>query len=275
MKLIIAFVTAESAVIEAVSARKLSLLPADLRANGYAALGVDDVVITAFDTKISKKVDAFLEWLNWEDASGVVIISDESMPELFQLLGDHFSVHRFEVPAYGKNVANLLTSVLTKCLRAFRFFAVRFSDKKYQQIFRLPLRNFDAPEIVTMREICRDMAHRNYGREMDAILKEMRKRQKPKKASDYPDVYLVDDKDKHFKLGPERHAQAETGMPPHNQLCVVSNNMRFGHKFDGTIHYNVSRDKMRSMKGDYVDCHGGVREHGNDSHVNMFTNDFF
>lgn len=275
MTLIVVFVTADSAVIEAVSARKLSLLPADLRANDYAALGVADVVVSVFDTKISKKVDDLLEWLNWEDASGVVIISDESMPGLFQVLGDHFSVHRFEAPAYGKNVANLLTSVLTKCLRAFKFFATRFTDKKYQQIFRLPLRNFNAPEIATMREICRDMTHRNYGREIDTLLREMRKRQKPKKASEYPEVYLVDDEDKHFKLGPERHSQAETGIPPHQVLCVVSNSMRFGHRFDGTIHYNVSRDKDASMKGNYNDCHGLVREHRKNSHVNMFTNDFF
>ena len=275
MTLIVVFVTAESAVVEAVSAKKLSLLPADLRADGYAALGVNDVVVAAFDTKISKKVDDLLEWLNWEDASGVVIISDESMPGLVQKLGDHFSVHRFQPPAYGKSIDNVITSVLTKCLRAFRYFAARFTDKKYQQIFRLPLRNFDAPEINRMREICRDMTHRNYGREIDAFLRDMRKRQKPKKASDYPEVYLVDDEDKHFKLGPERHAQAETGMPPHDVLCVVSNNMRFGQRFDGTTHYNVSRDKSAPMKEKYTDCHGGVREHGKDSHVNMFTNDFF
>lgn len=275
MTLIAVFVTAESAVIETVSAKKLSLLPAELRADGYAALGVSDVVVTAFDTKISKKVDDLLEWLKWEDASGIVIISDETMPELVQTLGDHFSVHRFAPPGHGKNTANLLTSVLTRCLRAFRYLTTRFTDKKYQQIFRLPLRNFDAPEINRMREICRDMAHRNYGREIDAFLREMRKRQKPKKASDYPEVYFVDDQDKHFKLGPERHAQAETGMPPHHVLCVISNNMRFGHRFDGASHYNVSRDKNTSMKGNYTDCHGQVREHGKDSHINMFTNDFF
>ncbi|WP_157020548.1 hypothetical protein [Paracoccus sp. 228] len=273
--LIVVFVTAEAAVIEAITAKKISLVPPDLRAGGYAALGVDEVVLTAFDTKISNNINDFLNWLNWENASGIVVITDDSMPRLVELLGDHFSVHRFDAPLYGKNIDNFLTSVLTRCLRAFRFFATRFTDKKYQQIFRLPLSNFNAHEIITMREICRDMTRRNYGREIDALLREMRKRQKPKKASDYPDIYLVDDEDKHFKIGPERHAQADTSMPPHNVLCIVSNNMRFGHKFDGATHYNVSRNKDASMRGNYTDCHGNVREHRKDSHINMFTNDFF
>ncbi|MBC9247496.1 hypothetical protein H4P12_12425 [Paracoccus sp. 11-3] len=273
--LVVVFVTAESAVLEAVASKKTSLVPADLRANGFSALGVHNLVLTAFDTNKSKSINDFVDWLRWEDASGVIVISDESMPSLAENLGDHFSVHLFEAPSNSKNVDNVITSVLAKCLRAFRFFAKRFTDKKYQQIFRLPLRNFDAPEIVEMRKICRDMTQRNYGREIDALLKDMRKRQKPKKASAYPEVYLVDDKDKHFKLGPERHAQAETSMPPHNAICVVSNNMRFGHRFDGSTHYNVSRDKNVSMKGIYEDCHGILREHGKNSHLNMFTSDFF
>jgi len=126
-----------------------------------------------------------------------------------------------------------------------------------------------------MRALCRDMASRNFGREIDAFLRDMRQRQKPKKASDYPDVYYVDDDGKHFQLGPEHHAQAETAIPPHQTLCVIANRMRFGRKFDGTTHYNVSRDKNASMKGDYPDCHGVSRLHGKDSHINMFTNDYF
>jgi hypothetical protein len=197
------------------------------------------------------------------------------MPGLIGNLGDQFNVHRFNPPNSGKQVANQLTATLTRSLRAFRYLMKRFDDGKYQHIFRLPLRNFDAPEIARMRALCRNMMHRNYGRELDALLQEMRERQMPKKASTYPDVFLVDDDGKHFQLGPERHAQAETAMPPHDVFCVISNSFRFGRRFDGATHYNVSRDRDGSMSGKYADCHGSVRSHKKRSHINMFTNDYF
>lgn len=275
MTLIVAFVTADAAVIETATEKKTALLPSELRVGGFSAFGGLEVVVTAFDTKISKKQNDLLEWLNWEAASGVILLTDDTMPGLVGTLGDQFNVHRFEPPSYGKKVANQLTATLTKCLRAFRYLTTRFDDGKYQQIFRLPLRNFDAPEIARMRDLCRDMMHRNYGREIDTLLKDMRERQKPKRASDYPDIYLVDDGGKHFQLGPERHAQAETAIPPHEPLCVISNRLRFGRRFDGRTHYNVSREKKASMKGTYPDCHDTNRENEKPSHINMFTNDYY
>jgi len=275
MTLVVAFVTADASVIETVAAKKTALLPNELRVNGFAALGGGDVTLSAFDTRVGSSVQQLLSWLGWEKATGVVVLTDGSMPGLVDILGDHFSVHHFDPPQYGKKVDNQLAAILSRCLRAFSYFSNRFTDGKYQQIFRLPLRNFHAPEIAVMRDLCRDMMHRNYGREIDGVLRNMRLRQKPKKASDYADVYLVDDNGNHFQLGPEHHAQAETAIPPHDQLCILSNNLRFGRRFDGTTHYNVSRDNGGSMVGVYVDCHGKIRSHRKRTHLNMFTNDYF
>ena len=103
----------------------------------------------------------------------------------------------------------------------------------------------------------------------------MRKRQLPKRASEYEDLFYIDDGGKHFQFGPEHHAQADTAMPPHEVLCIIANRLRFGQWFDGTTHYNVSRAKKASMKGNYLDCHGSSKLHKKRSHINMFTNDFF
>jgi hypothetical protein len=275
MTLIVAFVTADPAVLETVAEKQTALLPAELRAKGFAALGGQEIIVTPFDSRISQKSEHLLAKLDWENADGVMVLTDGTMPGIVEDLGDQFSVHRFVPPAYGSKVANQLTSMLVKCLRAYRFLATRFDDRKYQQIFRLPLRNFDAPEIGRMRAACRDMVNRvNYAREIDAILADMRRRQKPKKASAYADTYLIDEDEKHFQLGFEHHSQAETGTPPHDALCILSNRLRFGRVFDGTTHYNVSREKA-AMDGEYFDCHGTKRGGGKGSHLNMFTNDYF
>ncbi|WEQ54207.1 hypothetical protein LV564_00020 (plasmid) [Komagataeibacter nataicola] len=275
MSLIIAFVTGATAVLETITHKRAALLPNEIRANGFAALDGIEPVVTAFDTNRSKNLNDLLQWLDWRNASGVILLADDSLPDLVAYLGDQFNVHRFTPPAYGTRMDNQLTSTLSKCLKAYKYLASRFADAKYQQIFRLPLRNFDAPDIARMRELCRDMTQRNYGNEIDALLRDMRKRQAPKRASDYQDIYYVDDSGKHFQFGHEHHALADTAMPPHNALCIIGNCLRFGQRFDGTTHYNVSRDKGASMKGTYLDCHGSCRLHQKHSHINMFTNNFF
>lgn len=275
MPLIIAFVTGATAVLETITHKKAALLPNEIRADGFAALGGMEPVITAFDTNHSKNLNDFLQWLDWKNASGVMLLTDDSLPDLVKVLGDQFNVHRFTPPAYGTRMANQLASTLSKCLKAYKYLAGRFADAKYQQIFRLPLRNFDAPDIARMRELCRDMTQRNYGKEIDALLCDMRRRQAPKRASGYQDIYYIDDSGKHFQLGHEHHALADTAMPPHNVLCIIGNCLRFGQWFDGRTHYNVSKDKKASMKGMYPDCHGVDQPHQKDSHINMFTNDFF
>jgi hypothetical protein len=223
MPLIIAFVTDSAVVLETVTDKRAALLPNDVRANGFAGLGGIEPVVTAFDTNRSKNLSDLLAWLDWENASSVMLLTDDSLPDLVSSLGNQFNVHRFIPPVYGAKTANQLTATISRCLRAFRYLATRFADGKYQQIFRLPLRNFDAPEIAHMQALCRDMTQRNYGRDVDALLRDMRKRQLPKRASDYQDLYYIDDSGKHFQFGPEHHAQADTAMPPHELLCIISN----------------------------------------------------
>lgn len=273
--LIIAFITSATAVLETVTEKRLALLPHEVRKNGFDYLGGVEPVITAFDTSRGKTVDDLLGWLNWRNASGVMLLTDDTLSDLVRLLGDQFNVHRFTPPAYNLNPDNQLRAMIAKCLRSYRYLATRFSDAKYQQIFRLPLRNFVAADTERMQVLCRDMTQRNYGREIDALLRDMRKRQFPKRASDhYEDLYYVDDDKKHFRLGLERHARAETAIPPHNVLCTIANCFRFGQHFDGAIHYNVSRDGD-SIVGIYTDCHGVNKQHTRPTHINMFTNDFF
>jgi hypothetical protein len=250
-----------------------------MRASGFASLGVNEVVLSAYHVTDSSSTDdlcAHIKCLGLSSASGVVVLTDGSLPDLVERLGDVFCVNRFAPLAHGKNPANVLTSVLAKCLRTYRYFSKRFEDQKYHQILRLPLKNFNARETGDMRRACHEMMNRdNFGRELDQILHLMRQRQHPKKASSYRDIYLVDDNRKHFCLGHEVHARAETACPPHNLLCLLRNAFRFGRAFDGLKHFNVSYDGNDRMNGEYIDCHNLPRSGRGAAHLNMFTNDFF
>jgi hypothetical protein len=279
MPLLVVFVSGNDAVIDTIAERRVSLVPTDLRAKSFAALDGEEVVLSGFKVTASCSFQNLLTHiygLDLKNASGIVLLTDNALPGLVDRLGDVFSVNMFGAPEYGQNVVNLLQAVLAKALRTFRLYKKRFDDLKYQQILRLPMRNFASPEIGELRTACHDMMNRNnFGQEIEAILKRFRGRQQPKKASSRPATYLVDDNAKHFTLGHELHAQAETGMPPHNDLCIFGNGFRFGRAFDGKRHYNVSRDNGETIVGQYPDCHDVMRGHPVQTHINMFTNDYF
>jgi hypothetical protein len=279
MPLLVVVVTAHAGVIDTVTKRRAELIPADMRAQNFAKLGGEEVEVSSYRVEAQSTVGhllAHIEALGRSTTSGVIILTDDQLPELVKSLGDIFSVNRFTPPADGKRIGNLISATLVKALRAYRYFNKRFNDLKYQQILRLPLRNFSAQEVANMRTACRDMLNReNYGLELDQLLARFRQRQRPKMASAYPTVYFVDDDGKHFSLGPERHARADTAKPPHNDFCVLGNAFRFGRRFDGTNHFNVSRDRDAPMAGNYPDCHNAQRSGRDARHLNMFSNDFF
>jgi len=280
MLLPVVFVSANAAVLDTVAERRDALIPSEIRARRFEALGGEEIVISAYRVSESSNLNGLLAHIGKisdRKLSGVILLIDGSMPNVIDSVGDIFSVNTFEVPPYGQKMGNFLSSTISRALRAFRHYKTRFDDAKYQQILRLPLRNFAASEIAALRETCHDMMNcGNFGRDLDGLMHKFRaKRQHPKKASSYPDTYLVDDDGKHFSLGHEVHAQADTAMPPHNALCALANNFRFGRVFDGTRHFNVSRDGSGLMAGQYSDCHNEQRPGGGGKHLNMFTSDFF
>jgi len=279
MSLLTLIISADTRIIETVAARRLALVPADFRAEGFAKLGGEEVILSYFQVDRRTSVDNLLSHLAdivADKTSGVILLSDGQLPSLAETLGDVFSVNTFVPPAFGRSVENVLAAKLSKVIKAYRYFRTRFDNLKYQQIIRLPLRNFDAPEIERMRSACRDMTARgNFAVEFDAILSDLRQRRQPKKASNRDSVYIVDDRGKHFALGKEVHAKADTTIPPHTTMCRLQNTFRFGRRFDGSKHFNVSLEQNRPMDGNYYDCHDAQRPGGGENHLNMFSNDFF
>jgi hypothetical protein len=100
----------------------------------------------------------------------------------------------------------------------------------------------------------------------------MRNRQRPKRESSYSTSYIVDDDQKHFEYGKERHAQPASG-PPHQKLCALSGIFRFGKRYDSGRHFNVSLSSGL-IGGSFDDCHDAAVGITARTHINMFPNDF-
>jgi hypothetical protein len=211
-----------------------------------------------------------------DDTDGVVIISDRTLGLATRPLSDLYFVNEFDQIGQAKSPQNMLSSILNRVLRDFRILTIRFVDIKYQKLFRLPARNFIAAEFGNLRNTCvNSIGEPDFQRRLDGVLASFRHRQHPKRKSDYKDEYLVDDQRKHFQLGHEQHAQADTN-PPHTRLCRLSNQHRFGCRFDQHQHYNVSMEgKNARMNSAYPDCHDQMRPGEGRTHLNIFTNDYF
>jgi hypothetical protein len=187
---------------------------------------------------------------------------------LFTVLFDH----TFE----GKSIHNYLGMVLSKVVRAFAAYSVRFDDQKARKLLTLPLRNFRSSELRQLHSLFKNgvIPGGNFSNSLDEILKALRERQKPKVETNYRRTFVVDDLARYFEYGREIHAQLETGVPPHNYLCAVTGSYRFGKRYDSTRHFNVSLQEER-ISGTFADCHDVRADRSPCSHINMFPNDFF
>lgn len=147
---------------------------------------------------------------------------------------------------------------------------------RHLKAFLLPLKNFQAGEIPELQQVCsHSLERRKFAHDLDVLLERLLRRQKPKRSTDSSKTYLIDDQDRHFEYGKERHARCETGHP-HIFLCAFKRDFRFGVKIEEPDrHYNVSLEQG-SMKGrPIVDCHGSTGTAPRDTHVNLFPSGFF
>jgi hypothetical protein len=101
----------------------------------------------------------------------------------------------------------------------------------------------------------------------------LRERQTPKVESSYRTTFIVDDEQRYYEYGKEKHAKSDTKIPPHAELGSVAGTYRFGKKYDPERHFNVSLQKGE-IGGSFGDCHDTPTVVAPCSHINMFPNDF-
>lgn len=183
----------------------------------------------------------------------------------------------FDRSSVGKSTANFFHKTTSRLLRAYRAVEGTFVNAEDAQALALPRRNFDAPELREIVRLCREACHEEgFHNLLQEQLKLLRRRHRPRQRSSFKTKYWVDDRRRFFEFGPEHHARFATGEP-HRPSCVLNGYFRFGNRIDSTRHYNVSETEgdITTIEGEFDDCHDATRFVKADTHINMFSNDYF
>ena len=272
MKLAIVLVIRDAEILAFFKERKSSVLPSNIRKsqNRYN--------LVVIDARCSNEelIQHLIKMHARHDAVGVLIESGEEA----RLSGCTCAVFRKVFnPAEAKSknsLQNYFGHNLTRWLKNLLFMLTTFNEGKNRKCLMLPQHNFSAPELNVIFQLCRAGNERGTFTELlESQLKLLRRRSSPEKHQhDHKrKEYLVDDGEKHFDLGKDRHGQSETGRPPHAAECKFTASARFGITMDRLVHYNVSLANGR-ISGVFQDCHAGQVSQQACTHLNMFPNGF-
>ncbi len=185
-------------------------------------------------------------------------------------------------PSQIASPQNVVARDVVKAVKFFR--SVKSAVQADQGVWRLPVNNFHSQLFADFVNGMIQGFNVKDANEMlnfiQAQMQLMRKRLvRPRRQTNYPNKYCVDDSKRFFDLGHEVHSKVDTASP-HVEMCTALNSFRFGVKLSEEHHYNVSMGEGDDtwVEGAFLDCHGGhhqVRRGEGRTHLNMFSNDFF
>lgn len=266
----IVVLTLDRALSQLIGIKKTFFVPSDLRKK------YPDMSVVSYLANSDTTAEDLVPYLTGMESSGIVLLCDNRLAHLVPALGTPLFTVIFDHTLGGKPPHNYFGMILSKILKAFAAFEARFNDQKMKKLLVLPLRNFWSAELRQLHGLFRNgvVINEAFANSVDQLLSALRGRQRPKTDRNYGKRYVVDDQVKYFEYGHERHAQLETGVPPHNPLCAVAGIFRFGKRYDANRHFNVSR-QGEDISGIFYGCHDDSAARGPCSHVNMFPNDFF
>lgn len=281
MRVLVCLVTPEATLSRLVGTQPALLVPSEAARRGYLGNREARIVPVAWVPKEGDRTaDAFDRFLlgRLDGIDAALLIVDEAWCHIVANVRDAAFVVPFVYVDSGRSTQNFLQQISTRSLRAFGQLLAKFDRADDGHLLSLPLRNFDAPELREIVRLCRDFnLSPTFSDDVETQLAKLRRRERPRKRSNYPRVYAVDDRDRFFHYGLERHSRFATGAP-HRPFCSVTGQLRFGRVLDPDRHYNVSEtEKDRtSISGDFLDCHGTIHTvSGAVTHLNMFANDYF
>lgn len=175
---------------------------------------------------------------------------------------------------YG-NRGNFFSTLINQGVKNFLIYRKFVCDGNDQQAILLPLKNFNSQLIQELKSIFRYMTFgQDFEGHLSNVIYSLKKTKRPRRRGNSQESYFVDDDEKLFKYGLERHAQLATGTP-HSAVCQLTGTFRFGMPIDSGRHYNVFKENKQntSISGSFLDCHDQQLYIQKTTHLNMFIND--
>ena len=181
---------------------------------------------------------------------------------------------------FGGSLKNGFHAVLSKALKSLYRNREQFARHNDAQLLTLPLRNFAAPELVEIARLqsC-ESGKLILAESIERQMVRLRRRVRPRKRTAFNTRYAVDENNRFFSFGHERHGAAATDAP-HLPSCTFAARFRFGIRIDEQRHFNVSETEgdITHVSGDFIDCHDQphcVASGEKLTHLNMHANDYF
>lgn len=253
---------------------KDSLVPSDFRSGSNPL--VNDVIAVSWNPATGSSADLAEFVLERAlDVDGVLFLVGESRANLLSDFGSACHVVIIPDQGVGDSIQNFFQKHIAAGLRNFRRMSAMIGRGDDGKLLRLPIRNFSAKEL---QEIARVVlvrgGERQFADEIEKQMVSLRRRVRPRKRSEFKQTYIVDDDQKFFRYGQERHGSFSTGGT-HTARCELQGRFRFGHPCDCERHYNVSKGEgdKTSISGNFTNCHDEVETFAATSHLNIFSND--
>lgn len=258
---------------------KGNAVPQDAGRRGYFQNRPATFVTTAWEPEEQPTADSFERYLIGKTKSidATLLIIDASWVQIAKNVRDAVFIIPITSASAASNYQNFTQKTVAKSLRAFGQLLAKFERADDGKLLTLPLRNFDAPELRELARLCREEnLDPDFSELVEAQLAGLRRRERPRRRSTYRTVYAVDDRQRFFQYGHERHARFPTGEP-HRPYCEISGTFRFGKRIDEQRHYNVSETEgdITSISGDFWDCHERDPHEIKGRYLNMFANSYF
>jgi hypothetical protein len=175
------------------------------------------------------------------------------------------------------NYKNLIQATLSKLVKHLALIATHMSKARSRNALLLPLRNFIADEVDGLQDLFGTRAlDSDFLVELEGLIERLNARKRPRRRTNDEKTYFIDDQERLFDYGLERHSKVATG-DPHTSICVLNGCFRFGWKIPTDQHYNVTKEAGAHTKisGMFLDCHDARAEVRERSHLNMFPNDYY
>ncbi|WP_018896462.1 hypothetical protein [Rhizobium sp. 2MFCol3.1] len=267
-------VTSSDELHRHVGIKKLTVFAKDVRekfSDIFRSCNISSVKVRNDQVTADVLNQYFIKYL--DELEDVILIVEDRIAHNLGDLGTSCFLYIYDSELGGGNIHNYLGRVLPRLIKAYSYFSKLFDAEATRKMFLLPFRNFEAEDLRKLRRFfAGGVVLPGFEDNIDLFAKNMRQRQQPKTTSKSSKQYYIDDKDRFFSYGLERHAVPETSIPPHNHHCILNSYTRFGKAFDRRRHFNMSL-ATGLITGSFPDCHGDKVPRKNVEHVNIFPSD--
>lgn len=269
-------VSSDQGACELFQREKESLIPKSARdLPRVRSLGLDFITDIYNPAEDPRTIDNFLLTAT-RSSEAVALLVDKKLDYIAKPVTGACFVGKIAFDPQNSNYKNHLASTLTRLVKNLALLIEMMADAGNRHALLLPLRNFSAPEIIDLQHLFHtDACSSDFFERIVKLVARLNQRKHPRRNSTYRERYFSDENSKLFSYGKEHHAQLATGAP-HNSMCVLTGNFRFGARIPTDQHYNVTKEvgALTKISGTFLDCHDTSIAIAETTHLNMFSNDY-